>query len=279
MLWRPTPMPNRGKVRLPRRSRWPPRSATCSRRGGTRARKPVRLTTFTTMTRQRWTRKRRQAMTARYSLRGKFLPGLSLGNPAMFMKCCDGIWVRFARRCLAPISCLLSFISPAAVLFAIWSIIVDSVERVLRARLRPHIGKEAAEVIKPFLTNRYSTCSVRRIFRIIGVCASLLHRCPGLIFRCMAHSMRKMTHLSAFRTGHTHRFAARCEIRLRRFCVASAITLAQPSPAVMLVTQLRKHSQSSEAKPFELLWFWSHAVTIAISAMTRNTFTAGEVVA
>lgn len=77
---------------------------------------------------------------------------------------------------------------PFAVVLAIAKIVLDSFERVLWGRSRPHVAVERLE-IKPFRTNRNAPPSVAVVTRMIRVAASVVHVMPCATFGCMAQAV------------------------------------------------------------------------------------------
>ena len=78
---------------------------------------------------------------------------------------------------------------PSTIFFAIWAIAVNSIQRMILAWARPHVGKERGKIIDPPVANLNATTTVKMKIWIIWICTSALHASPSEIFWRTAHAV------------------------------------------------------------------------------------------
>jgi hypothetical protein len=146
---------------------------------------------------------------------------------------------------LAPISSLLSTSSPLAVIRAIGSIVLDTLQRVI-LRTLAHVRKESSVVMKPSFAHGYTTPAIVFVVFCAGICASLLHVDPCFVFGAPRASVISVSRQplaidfdreTAARIGDS--VSQRSSVDNGSF---SALTSAMP----VTVASIREYGQSSE---------------------------------
>jgi hypothetical protein len=123
------------------------------------------------------------------------------------------------------ISYLISFCCPTAVAWFIVSVVVDSVNGVLRGRPHAHVGNKILKRKSPSVTNRSSSLSLILVFVKRGIIASLNHVCPYAILA----NFRKAMFCSCFESvASATDDLASYHIALANFFGSSAVALANP---------------------------------------------------
>ena len=79
---------------------------------------------------------------------------------------------------------------PMAVGRLIVTIVVNSVNRVKRGWLTPHVRQKGLEIVNPAVTNLDTAPAISRVFRIGGVEAAPLERSPSLKFKAGALAVK-----------------------------------------------------------------------------------------
>lgn len=87
----------------------------------------------------------------------------------------------------ASVSLLLFLIRPAAILWRISLLIVDTVKRVLRGRTLTHVPEKYLEGIPPLRADKNASASVPAVENVLGIVATLDHACPSVIFGALTH--------------------------------------------------------------------------------------------
>ncbi len=86
------------------------------------------------------------------------------------------------------VSILSGAVSPHAVFWRIWAIVVGSFNRVLLGWGYPHILKEENEAIPP-ITDSYASAPVTNIRVVVGVLAPNAHTTPHSVFKSICQTM------------------------------------------------------------------------------------------
>lgn len=73
--------------------------------------------------------------------------------------------------------------SPATILWGVVSIAIDAINRVFRARARPHVFVKVGEG-PPSLANRNAACPIERPRNVTWLRASTNHAIPNLVLSC-----------------------------------------------------------------------------------------------
>jgi hypothetical protein len=82
----------------------------------------------------------------------------------------------------ATISHLLMLQSPDAIIWPIAAVVVNSFDAMRVAGSWSHVGQESFKGIEPLITNVDTASAIVRIRSVIGIVASLHHRCPDFVF-------------------------------------------------------------------------------------------------
>ena len=83
---------------------------------------------------------------------------------------------------LARIFCLLCPRSPTAVIFFVWSVVVDTIKSMGWAGTRAHIPIERSKIPAPFIVNNNSPTPIVMPCAVLGIAAALFHCTPNAIF-------------------------------------------------------------------------------------------------
>lgn len=92
----------------------------------------------------------------------------------------------------ARIGNLLAARCPTAVARLVRAIVIDPIDRMLGARLRPHVRKERGETVAPSLADCDPAPAVVRILRRVRVQAAALHRSPRSVLRRQRARVRQV---------------------------------------------------------------------------------------
>lgn len=88
----------------------------------------------------------------------------------------------------SPIARLSVLVCPSAIVWAVGTVVVDSIYRMLAGWLRPHVSKERIERMPPFADGNASAAVVR-VLAVVGIPTTLLHAVPAFIFRRVRFAM------------------------------------------------------------------------------------------
>ena len=133
--------------------------------------------------------------------------------------------------CSASIPHLLGTGCPTTVSRFIAFIIVDSLKRVLRCRLRSHVRQECIKALAPSLANRDATILIIRLGRSIASLASRNHRGPATKLRSSKLTIAPAFLPIAAARNRSHRHEAGLEDFLFSPTVAAANPIAPPGAA------------------------------------------------
>ncbi len=136
----------------------------------------------------------------------------------------------------APVDGLFFSRGPTTIFFAVWTIVIDTINAVFQGRNFSHIGKEVFKGFTPAITHNYSTSSPTWKNRIIGIVATCQHAAINRIFSTVSHAMCRTDLSSLFSFVAT---AACCmaiaETHSRNYCACSAIAKTIPASMLMFV--------------------------------------------
>lgn len=131
---------------------------------------------------------------------------------------------------------LRGFASPSAIIWAIVSVIVNSVKRFT---IRPvaHIDVEVLKS-KPPIANRYTSTAVVFVGRIFRVCASLLHAAPYFVHAVVKLAVRGQLFLPAFLFKTSARVGTAA--KMVKVCDFAVSAIAQTLPKCFSFLSVRK---------------------------------------
>lgn len=157
---------------------------------------------------------------------------------------------------------LLNIIRPSAVLWRVWPIVVDALNRVLWRWSLPHVGVEVLKGIEPAFTHDNASPAVTRIRRDVGISATRLDVRPTAILRSVDHAVCGI----GGACGFTYKATAASSMpaaQVSTCCdnLSSAITNAAPDSASRSVTmRVSQHNKPGKALPANVLnllaWKW-----------------------
>jgi hypothetical protein len=101
------------------------------------------------------------------------------------VRVCQATAVVFSPAFKKSLACIVSLFKgrgPSAILWAVWSVIVNTIKRVSLSWSRPDIGQKRREVVPPSFTNSYPAPTPILISRMSDVVAASAHIAPRLIF-------------------------------------------------------------------------------------------------
>lgn len=144
---------------------------------------------------------------------------------------------------------------PAAILWTVWAIVIDSVERVLRGRLRPHVSIEPLESswhLVPFMADDNSSSAVSFVRSITRVLAPASHAEPTLVNLCARHAMRQPGLAPGIVAEATATLGdPTTDPRCRQKRISSTVAFADP--IIRAIRLVRHKHQPPEAVAFKIL--------------------------
>jgi hypothetical protein len=141
---------------------------------------------------------------------------------------------------------LFTFCNPATILFRIWAIIVDAIQRMLWGRAWPHVGVELSKRLTPCGTNGNPPSPV--MFKVFPGrhIASLFHVGPDTVFGKAPHAMSASPgHTEIFHQASTTASVTSSQAMGFGNESGSAFTPTQPVCSFFSFGSPRKNSQAS----------------------------------
>jgi hypothetical protein len=92
---------------------------------------------------------------------------------------------------------------PSAILRGVWSVVVDSVDGVLRRWAATHVGEKIAERMSPSSTNSDATSAVISEITSLGIFAAFDHVTPASMFWSLASTVRASIHFHRLKVQTT----------------------------------------------------------------------------
>ncbi len=148
---------------------------------------------------------------------------------------------------------------PAAVLWSVRAVIVNTVKRVTRRRLVAHVTQEGREALAPLSTDRDTTASVVRPIRRVGVFATVDDMRPCDVFAAVRESVCRVLRDDRFLL-QAAAASMMTRTQVASACGASASAVAQTLPRrrSISIRQAELHEQTSETAPSQIDQ-WRHA--------------------
>ena len=138
------------------------------------------------------------------------------------------------QKALAPVVALLKRCRPSAILRAIWSVVVDAIQRVLGRWLRPHVGQEGLKASLPPSAHRNTTAAPFFVAMMRAPEATGLQVAPRVVFRRSSIAPASVAVLQVGLSGQVGMQAAatlrgaRSHVSAARADACAAVTSARP---------------------------------------------------
>lgn len=157
----------------------------------------------------------------------------------------------------ATIGCLLFGCGPTAIIRFVIAIIVDSIERVLRARSLTHVRVKRAEVVLPAFAYRDAAPTIIGVSRVSDLRTAASHIAPSVPFGRLAEAVRQMVLLAHFRAASALLPSSASQFGLKGCVAVAAIAHDVPRPLRSAMSQ-RENEQVPKSLADQISWFRSH---------------------
>lgn len=148
----------------------------------------------------------------------------------------------FKAASLSLIAVLLFVSCPAAIVWRIWTVVIDSIKRQAN-RPRPHVSEERGKTIAPSFANKYSSATIAVESGVSRISTALFHGVPEVIFWAASQTMPQIRCARAFLLQTTATLSWSFTTQSTAFDNGFNTTIASASP------------KSSFAKWFGLRYF------------------------
>jgi len=175
------------------------------------------------------------------------------------------------------ISLLFSRRNPATVPFAIWPVVVASVQSGSWKWWVPHIPIESFKRVPPVLGYTYSSSAIMDVCLVVWIVTSGNHTSPDVIDGCACHSVSPVsgTNHTSTVTAATFRMVVP-QVPLRDNYALTAFTDAVPSPIYGSLPANAGSRLSKNKKPTESLACKIKCILAASSLSYYNTLRHGQ---
>lgn len=158
------------------------------------------------------------------------------------------------------VSLILSLLAPccpATILWGVITIIVTAIKRTIWIWSRPHISIEVLKRCQPASANRNASPAPSGIISIVGICASLFHYSPCVVFGCIGKAVRSY--------GVTNQAPTRTLPAKAKFCagchtMVTTITLAVPRSIPFPISSTFQYYQSAISIPGFVNYWSAHII-------------------